>query len=844
MHTEDPELTSQIIMPVKKSAIQLRLMIGVIVVLILAQCFNAGLSISHFAKLHTDSLASLSRVNAQSLQRKLNNDISLGKPLEQFFGISAYMRELQERDSQITNVRIADASGKILYSIDNDSIGHNLPAPLNFLFNTDYSKGHTDVNAAIGSEPILFNEHYHILLPISDRESRWRGTIDISFPAERVDKEVASIVKRNLYVLAITTAIAAILLFVSLALFVRFQTGEAPPRKRIFLVVLIVVGVAQILYSSYNIQQFKTSYANIMQSNISKPNIALQKEMERWFAGGIKIERLPGMAAWMQEIVRATPELESIRITSTDGKTLYYASENDSADVVLGQKLANPATEVKQISHPDLLDSLTQPFFDVLTPVTLSLKNSGSHIGDLYIQPSSLTLQERVVEIVADSLTVLIISLLFVVELIIFLLILIENKMYQPRTADTHTTSNYGLIRPAAFIYLFAVDLSVSFLPLHMGNLYEPILGLSKELVMGLPLSVSMLFAAITMIVAGGWMDRRGWHEPFIVGVLLTATGACLAGLADSALQFISARAIMGIGYGATIISSQGFVYSRIHSRLHGRGITNLTAALFAGSICGTVSGGMLAERLGFSGVFFVSTFMAVIAALLAIIFMARTFRKPTHNEQAANSNSENGRWFHFVFNRNMLSLMMLSSVPGSLIMVGVLYYASPIFLAQEGIGQAHIGRIVMLYGLCIVYLAPLIGKFADRIESKRYIIFLSGVCSAAGTSAFYMFDGVLAVIVTIGMLGIAGSLATASQSVYALGLRATRRYGQGRAMGTYRSVERFGQVLGPLVVGAMFVFTGSLENALLLLGGTFLIMSILFLVVSTSERQQSIHEE
>jgi len=95
---------------------------------------------------------------------------------------------------------------------------------------------------------------------------------------------------------------------------------------------------------------------------------------------------------------------------------------------------------------------------------------------------------------------------LFVAELVIFLLIFIkrqlstvaEDQASQLRQSTDGLFENnkgqderetYGLIRPGAFTYLFATALSVSFLPLHMANLYEPMLGLSREIVLGLPIS-------------------------------------------------------------------------------------------------------------------------------------------------------------------------------------------------------------------------------------------------------------------------------------------------------------------------------------------------------------------
>lgn len=826
---EDPLLSSQILKPVNLSSIRLRLMIAVIMLLLLAQGFNAGLSISAFASLHTESLISVSRSFARNMQRDLSKAISFGKSLEKFPGIDSYFEKIRNADSKITNVIIANPDGKILHSTDKNKVGTILPDPLAVNFSELDSASATGLaDSQAASESVLFEQHYHILLPLKDRAKVWKGTIVVSFPAEITHRKSWEIIKQNLQVLAATTMVAALLLFLGLNLFARIKRGEAPPRKRIFLVVLVVVGSAQMVYSLFNIQHFKTNYVSIMQDKVEKSNLELQKEINDLLKlRTIEIDQLKGMAGRMQEIIRANPEVEDLRITTQDGETLYWAN----AQKVFPGKIDET---VRQMPEPAVQ---AQPMFQVLAPLPiprpLPLHKGDKQVGFAHVQPSNSTLRLQVGEIIADSLTVLVISLLFVIELVIFLLILIQKQLYRSRDINSRTTSNYGLIRPAAFIYLFAMDLPVSFLALHMKNL-EPIFDLPETVATGLPLSVAMLFAGIMINVAGSWMDRRGWQEPFFVGVLLTAVGACLAGFAQTGVEFVAARAIMGIGYGSTYISIQGFVINHVHAPLRARGISDLTAGFFAGSICGTISGGMLAERLGFSAVFFVSAVMATLVILFGAIFMARVFAKP----EARNKDDEKPRaqeFLRFIFDRNVISLMIFSSLPAALAMTGILYYISPIYLDGKGIGQAHIGRIVMLYGLCIIFLPRLVSPMVERCENKRPFIFLSGICAGLGMFAFYLFEGVTAVIVTIGMLGIAGSLGLASQPIYALNLRATQRFGQGPAMGIYRSVERLGQVLGPLILGSMLLLLG-LKEALAWLGGGILLASFVFFFISKTE--------
>ena len=84
-----------------------------------------------------------------------------------------------------------------------------------------------------------------------------------------------------------------------------------------------------------------------------------------------------------------------------------------------------------------------------------------------------------------DCLTVLAVSLLFMVELLILLLLFLRRELQRLSPAsDRRFRQNHGVIRPVAFLYLFAMDLPVSFLPIFMAELYDrnPLAGLHFQI--------------------------------------------------------------------------------------------------------------------------------------------------------------------------------------------------------------------------------------------------------------------------------------------------------------------------------------------------------------------------
>lgn len=88
------------------------------------------------------------------------------------------------------------------------------------------------------------------------------------------------------------------------------------------------------------------------------------------------------------------------------------------------------------------------------------------------------------------------------------------------------------MIRPLAFLFFIATDMSISFIPMQMKSLYEPLFGLSQQALIALPISMEMLCANLTSISTGFIIDKKGWRLPFFIGLAFLFMGVLLSGLA------------------------------------------------------------------------------------------------------------------------------------------------------------------------------------------------------------------------------------------------------------------------------------------------------------------------
>ena len=449
--------------------------------------------------------------------------------------------------------------------------------------------------------------------------------------------------------------------------------------------------------------------------------------------------------------------------------------------------------------------------------------------------PSTGTSHAALLDTLLEIGTTLLVAILLFFELVILLLKVLQAGNRQD--ARTATPVDPASMRPAVFLFLFGVDLSAAFVPLHMADLYQPLLGLPKDMVMGLPISAMFLSVSITIVVSGIWLDRRGWHEPFLTGVALVAVAKLYAWLAPSAVHFIAAMGMVGLGYGLTLMASQGFVIVQTDDKSKARGLAYLFAGIYAGSICGTAAGAMLAERIGYRPVFLLSAIIVFLLLLYTLTAMRGAIRqsKPRRDTASAaplpTSVSARDYW-NFLRNRHVLGLIFLSSLPSAIAVIGFLNFFGPVYLDRLGYSESTIGAVLILYGLCMVYLGPLLSHYIDRASSKRVFVIIGCLLGGCAFLSFYFFTGFVASVIAVVLLGLSSCLVLASQTTYALTLDVTKQLGQGRAIGLFRASSRLGQMIGPMLFGWLIITT-DINQGITYFGLAYLSTAILFALVT-----------
>ncbi|WP_207457410.1 MFS transporter [Azospirillum sp. SYSU D00513] len=798
-----------------------KVLAGSILILIIAQTLNGGLTLASLKKVYFQSLVASVKVTGADAVLKIEGAVRFGKPIEAFYGMQKLAEGVRTALPELDGIILSLPDGREAFRLE----GGGKPAGSALAAAREtFARGGTFTMAEEDGRHLA-------LFAIRTKAGALAGTLVLSFSDEVVRERFEAALQDNLRILGLTTGAAALAILMRFLFLGRGLRQNRLSGAQIYAVPLIAIVAAQGYYSFETIRSFRDEYLSMTRGNAERLTNFVKRDIETILGKGIKITSLVRIEDQFQRIVSSVPEIGYLEIRDTSEALLYKADQSG--------KVTAPA--------PAAGADLRDPDYDIFLPLQpQAADGSRTLAGFIRIHLSPERIGEGIRQRMLDSGTLVLLAALAVFELSILLRVFVRRSLAAGESDRAgEEATRHMLARPAVFTFLLAWALPLSFIPLQMQTLYEPLFGLPRQVMMALPISLEMLCALFTALLAGALTDRRGWHVPFLAGLAISILGALLAWNADTAVSFILCRGVVGLGYGLAWMGIQGFVFQHGTQATRAQGVTNLMAGIFAGHICGTAIGAMLAEQIGFTPVFLLSAGAMLVPLAFAFAFMrpymhgplpaatpaAVPASVPVSGTAAAPAEARVGLRA-VLFDRNFLALLLCSVVPFSIAQVGLLYYSLPIYLADLGVNQSNIGRILMIYGLSVIYIAPMISRIVDRTPRKKAFIAAGGLIGSTGLVWLYVNHGMPAMVLAVFMLSLGSCLSGGAQSAFALNLKSVQAYGTGKAMGFQRAADKLGQMLGPLIVGALFTSVG-IEVGLAVTGAIYLAATLLFLAVA-----------
>ncbi|NOH70018.1 MFS transporter [Vibrio pectenicida] len=818
-------------------SLRFKLIFAIVVVLLFSNGLNTTLNYLNFDKRLTQTSDSTFQVVVDETDNDIRQTMGLGLPLSSISNIQALIERRSELVDGINNIQVVNNDGEVLFStgvakFDSDRL---ITSNITNTFNVKegelrlyYSPHYLDeIKSSLLSQQILYTLlwvlvasvlGYLILNALLDfLLSKIQSATDLTNVEDLPDRQILRSIK-------------------DLIILNKARSGWERIRAKYFPLLIIILAilltVASNLGSSHqSLTMFSAIYQEQLEQKSNLIGDTLSTMVSRLVEKGIPLDRLTGLEQEFSSYISNHPELLSIRIEK-DMDAIYQ--------------------------YPDVF-----PNYEDASLLSIPIGNTGTI--QLQMMADTNIIPQMIKDSIMDMLTVLIASGLFVIEIILFVcnamiikpwkqikqlinideghqdphlvrvqsndeLSILLNKLNQlvQRTFDEKTFSSkniqdYRFVRLPLFILIFAEATSLAFFPDFVNNIPSVFHLIPKELVTGISISLFMLFWAISLPFAGHWSDKVGRRKSLIVGGMIISGGLIATAVSPNLEILLITRIITAIGYGIVFISAQGYITDTTASHNRTKGMSTFSSAFFSGSLCGAAIGGILADKLGYSMTFALASILAMVGVILVFSVFDRS--KPNSTSRPVKLSD----FKKLLTNKYFALVAFFSAIPAKIILTGFLYYICPVYLQSLGENNAVSGRIMMTYGLAIVFFAPLSAILIDRWNNKITFIFVGGILSAVALISIVAFPGSLGLLLIVILVGIAHGVGVSPQVPLVIELLGESNLDKGKTIGIFRLIERIGNISGPILAGLCLSILG-FQSTIMLFGVTLLISSIFFL--------------
>jgi MFS transporter, ACDE family, multidrug resistance protein len=317
--------------------------------------------------------------------------------------------------------------------------------------------------------------------------------------------------------------------------------------------------------------------------------------------------------------------------------------------------------------------------------------------------------------------------------------------------------------------------------------------------VIGLLIAVYDFAELFAKPVAGFIADRRGMKLTLLVGLAIFIFGSLLF-LVISPTLLLLVRFVQGLGAAALSTVSITLVAKYFPSgRGQAFGIYN--AIKGAGYVIAPALGGYLVHSYGFSMIFVVSAAVGVAALLLSLILPSD---HSEHGELDDDDDDISLSQFFLIFKEPRL-LPIYAVIVINMFLVGILFGFLPVYLYAIGYTPLQSGTLVSIATVSYLLVQPVAGWLADRVAVQLTV--LIGLLLAAMGIIVVTFTSGIPLVVTVILAGIGiGTVWTNSDTLVSTLAKDDQL---GASIGAAQSFKEFGDMIGPLLIGALAQFFG-----------------------------------
>jgi MFS family permease len=300
----------------------------------------------------------------------------------------------------------------------------------------------------------------------------------------------------------------------------------------------------------------------------------------------------------------------------------------------------------------------------------------------------------------------------------------------------------------------------------------------------------------VASLPSGYLLERLG-PLLMVAGLTLIALIDVLSVLASRFDLFLGLRALGGVGWAmfATVATTTMVNLPGVERR--GRTVSLLLISETSGLLVGTAAGGWFYQRISAASPFGFEAACMLIAALLVARWASRPATRPSEPR-----NAHDRRPLAAVLRTPGVLLMGVTNAALIAIQTGILVFLFPLYLVDRGnVGPQTMGVLVSLSVLGRLPALWIGGNISDRWGRMRVLMPGLALYAALLASVAFLTHPVALGVVSVAMGAAAGFVAALPTAIIGDQVPAEWR---GVAIGWLRTMTDGGQILGPLVMGAV----------------------------------------
>lgn len=307
-------------------------------------------------------------------------------------------------------------------------------------------------------------------------------------------------------------------------------------------------------------------------------------------------------------------------------------------------------------------------------------------------------------------------------------------------------------------------------------------------------------FAELFAKPAAGFIaDRRGMKLTLLAGIVIFILGSLLFLVLDPKLLLL-VRFIQGLGAAALSTVSITLV-AKYFATGRGKAFGIYNALKGAGYVIAPALGGFLVHSYGFSMIFIVSA--AVGALALALVLFLPGDRKKSGTLDA-DDDDLTFKQFLLIFKEPRL-LPIYAVIVINMFLVGILFGFLPVYLHSIGYTPLESGTTVTVATASYLLVQPLAGHLADKLPARTTVLVGLLIAALAIGGVTFTSGPMLFLFITLAGMGV-GTVWTNTDTLISSMVEQNKL---GASMGAAQSFKEFGDMVGPLLIGALTQFFG-----------------------------------